>query len=208
LLEFAITSNGNTREEVFIEELLQLEDEVFNNKKLLVIENRKVLNNFTQWVSGGLVLKIRCGSRMLEDYISELKNRTRVAIRNLGLAEIKPLPSGGIEVILGDKEMNVHMTKKHDFNLYITIIQLMSGTVITINGNEHLLEQNYKKGDHISYDQLLEILRNIEGNENTDESKINDKSIKDAIRYINGRAETKLGISLLEKDKTGLKWVR
>jgi hypothetical protein len=208
LLEFAITSNGNTREDVFIEELIHIEDEVFNDTKLLIIENKEVLNNFDQWIRGGSVLKVRCDSKMLENYISELKNRTRVALRNLGLAEIKPLPSGGIEVILGDKEMKVHMTKKHDFNLYITIIQLTSGAVITMNGNERILEKNYKKGDHISYNQLLEILRSIEGNENTDESKINDKSIKDAIRYINSRAETELGISLLEKDKTGLKWVR
>jgi hypothetical protein len=124
---------------------------------------------------------------------------------NLSTADIELLPNGEGKVILGDKEMTITKTKGSGINLRINIVVLMCGKGIILNGSTISLD-DYEKGNHVEFYDLLKCLKKIEG-EYESESKINKKSIKDAVRGLNKRSKIELDNSLFEIKNDGLIWI-
>jgi len=152
-------------------------------------------------------IKIRCYSKNIEEYILELKTRTRVAIRNYGLAELIHLPSGGARIVLGDKEMEIGKSKKDgDMDLSVNIIKLMYGESISILRNNLSLGIGYTRGDLVFYEDLLKIFHKLDDfTADNEDKKI--RSFKDVAFNLNERAVEEFGKPILDKNTEGLRWI-
>ena len=151
-------------------------------------------------------IKIRCFSENLDEYIVKLKTLTRVAIRNLGLAELVYLPSGGVNIILGDKKMNIGKSKINNFNLSSNIVKLMYSGSVTILGDVFSLGDGYKRKDFIYFIDLLYVISEIVDDINEDNQSVVLKSITDAVNDLNERSVQELGYPLFEIQNEGLNW--
>lgn len=151
-------------------------------------------------------IKIRCFSENLDEYIKKLKTLTRVAIRHYGLAELKPLPSGGVKIILGDKEMKVGKSKKNNFNLSANIVKLMYSGSVTILGDVFSLGDGYERKEFIHFIDLLDPISKIVDDINEDNQSVVLKSITDAVSDLNDRSVEELGYPLFEIQNEGLNW--
>ena len=217
LLEFAVGSDEDAKIEALWSELLALNEERFGdamNRPVISIINLPVpedLEDFhTNFISGG-ILDVRCSSKNLEDYMTELKIRTLAAIqaqRYGGRLGLERLPDGRVKIIFGEKEMTVNKTKKLVFDLRISMVLLMFGETIDLTDDRSVSITDYNKGDHITYNKLLSPLRIIEGVERMDDpSSIDLKSIKDAARGIRNASLKKLGLSIFDTNDEGMKLV-
>lgn len=151
-------------------------------------------------------IEVRCLSKNIEEYIAELKNRTQAAIRNLGLAEITPLPSGGVEIILGDRKMRIGKSKGNNFNLSSNIVKLMYSGSVTVLGATFSLQDNYERKEFILFTDLLGVISNIEDDIDEDNQLKILKSIKDAVSNLNERSNEELGRPLFGIENEGLYW--
>lgn len=216
VLEYAKTDNEDNRDlnilriESLADELISLNEEKFGDllkkRPLINVINKEILNNLPLHFERGNVLVIECTSKNIEDYILELKNRTRVAMRINGMSELIELSTGGVKIVLGDKEMKINKTKGSNINLRVCIVKLMYGQSITIPGRIISIN-DYERGNSICYNDLLESLREIEATEDEALSKITFDSIYDAIRGLNERSMEIFEHSLFEIDNEGLKWI-
>lgn len=210
LLEHAISTNDEDRIKELGQRLSFLDEERFGehmDKRVIEILDISILEDFLKEFKSNETLYFRCSSENLKDYISELKRRTQDAISasgHGGSARLEQLDNGRIKILFGNEVMRVNKTKKHTFDLSIHMVRLMYGYPASLNGDDILIN-NYERGNHITYEDLLDPLRRIEGEEYS-QSSISDRSIKDIVRSLNGRALKKLGHPLFKADGEGLSW--
>jgi hypothetical protein len=162
--------------------------------------------DFTVAYNNNETIKIRCFTKNIEEYILELKTRTRVAIRNFRLAELVHLHSGGVKIVLGDQEMDIGKTRDGDMDISVNIIKLMYGESISILRRNLSLGLDYTRGDLVFYEDLLEIFHKLDDFTADNESK-KIKAFKDVAINLNERAMPKFGKPILEKNTEGLKWI-
>jgi len=207
--EYANSDNEDERIKAIGDQLYLLNKEWFGDsleREVINILNLPAPADFLTAFRENKEIEVRCLSKNLEDYVSELKTRTRVAIREKGLVELEQLPSR-INIILGDKEMYVGKSKKNNFNLSINIVQLMYSGSVNILGDVFSLSDNYERKDFVLYLDLLRVISHIEDdvNENNQEKIL--KSIKDAVRDLNKRSMEIFEHPIFEEINEGLSWI-
>ena len=207
LLDYAVGHNKSEKMEAFAEELLSLNEEVFGDsmkRPVIKILDLKVLNKLPIAFENNLVLRVQCLSKNIGDYISELETRPQAARRYYGLVELESLPNSGVKVVLGDKEMQVTKSKINNVNLYISLVKLMYG-----KPGEDVLLNDYKRTDHVSFSNLVDAILEIGGiDEDNQENRLKiEKSIKDAVIYLNKKSKKKFGSFLFEEKDDGLIWI-
>lgn len=211
LLEYATSTTSEDKINELGQRLSDLDEERFGDhvdRRVIEILDASILEDFLEKFKANEILLFRCLSQDLEDYILELKRRTQNAIsanQLVGSVGLEQIDNGRIRITLDDRVMKINKTKKHNFDLSISMVRLMHGDPVSLNG-KNISINNYERGNHISYGDLLGPLRGIEG-EPDNQSSINERTIKDAVRNLNPRASKKLGRPLFEADDEGLRWV-
>lgn len=209
LLEYAIGDSEDKRIKALEHELSLLDKERLDGpeeKTVIDILQPPQSKDFITAFKNNETIQVRCFSKNIEEYVLELKTRTRVAIRNYGLAELIHLPSGGVKIILGDKEMKVGKSRNNNFNISVNIIKLMFNGSVTILGDVFSLEDNYKRKDFILFVDLLYVISEIEDDVDRDNQDKIFKSITDAVSNLNEKSMEELGHPLFEIQNEGLNW--
>ena len=204
ILEYA---TGGDRTKGLGEELHSLQKERFgdlDDKPVINISNLPPIENFNNAFEMNQPLLVTCSSKNLEDYVKVLKDRTQAAMRHLGLVELVPLPSGGVKIVLGDKEMKINKSKRDNLNLCIAIVKLMYGESVKVY-DDNISLVNYERKDFVEYFHLTGSIGEILGEE-IDEDTMR-KSIYDAIRHLNKRSMKIFESPLFEIKNEGLNWV-
>lgn len=176
------------------------------DRNVITILNMPNKENFINSFNNNDSIVIKYLSEDIDDYEEELKTRTQVAIRNLGLAEIIPLPSGGVKIILGNKKMNIGKSKINNFNLSANIVKLMYSGSVTVLGDVFSLGDGYERKEFIHFIDLLDVISKIVDDINEDNQSVVLKSITDAVSDLNKRSVKELGYHLFEIQNEGLNW--
>jgi len=206
LFEFAKGDNHDKKIMFFYDALSILNHESFGvdlDRNVINIFNLPDKENFINNFNNNDSIVIEYLTENLDDYVEKLKGRTRVAIRNLGLVELVCLPSGGVNIILGDKKMSIGKSKINNFNLSSSIVKLMYGGSVTILGDIFSLEDDYKRKEFINFIDLSYVISKIVDNDN---QSVVLKSVKDAVSNLNERSIKELGHPLFEIQNEGLNW--
>ncbi|MEI8339610.1 MAG: hypothetical protein WCF94_03010 [bacterium] len=214
LLEYAQAEDADERIRQLEDELRSLNDELIGpglDKRVIKIIDEKILNSFvSKFRIGTQMIHIRCLSSSIEEYMSELKNRTEVALRQMGIVEIKKMVEGGVIIKIGDKSFKTGKCKIRDANIRTNIIKLMFGGPINVGGTMYKLE-DYERGNHTSFKDIINIVRKIEGiRAMTDEIEVSPNEIRrvrDAARGLNEKSMKTFGSPLFNLNDEGLKWV-
>lgn len=209
LLDYATGSNDEKIIKLWIE-LNELNKEAFGaDMERNVIDIFHFPDNNEEFITifkNGSILQVRCLSKNIEDYMTELKERTQAARRHYGLVELIPL-SGGVKIVLGDKEMSIGKSKNNDIDLHINIVKLLYGDSVNLPDGDITLEEDYKRGDLVVLDDLVNILQMIEGTDGDNNPTSDNKAVYDAVRNLNTRSVTFFGRPLFNLDRGIVNWI-
>jgi hypothetical protein len=188
LLEYTNTADRDERVNALADELISLNSEGFNDsvkRPVIQILDMSILNNLQNAFTRDLILTIRCASKNLEDYITELEQRTIAVVRReSNSVEFEELPNGGVKISLTNKEMKVGKTK-NSFDLRINVVKIV-----------------YDEKSITIYD-LVDQLQELEGG---NRSNIQMRSIADTIRGLNKRSNKIFGCPIIEKANNCFSW--
>lgn len=207
---------GNTHDKIekLRQHLLLLGREMIPNgaelRPLLVIPDEYVHDaaQFAEQFQSDRVLRMTYTSRDVDEYCRELLRRTQEQHRADAATTLTPQPGGGIVVSKGTKQMCVRRGR-NAHNLSANIVSLMWGHPIELSTGESVsMEDEYERGDHVGYDELIDQLCRVTGGQD-DSGSISRREVVSAVTRLNRRAEcdAAFGTPIFQTDDVGLRWV-
>ena len=171
-------------------ELGKLNNERFGDnleKSPLQIVNVEILEgDFVSNFEENEDIEIKCLTKNLEEYMYLLREATGRAKQAENQIRASDLPNGGVLIIVADKSMKIGGGRGEAIRANIVRLMLGEG-VRPPNRRKNISIPSYQKGDIVAFSDLVDLLEDI--GDNASNLDITDRTIRDAVRGINERAE-------------------